>query len=71
VTTLTSAQRLAEAEDALHKLRIGKSANVVEVDGRRVHYTRADIGKLEGYIGILRNEVAGNCRGHGAIGFYL
>ena len=67
----TPEQLLAEAVTALHKLKIGKAAIEVEVDGRKVRYERTDIDKLEGYVSELRNAVAG-CRPRvGGIGFFL
>lgn len=67
----TDAQLLAEAEAELHKIRLGKQSNEVQVDGRRVRYGRADIGKLEAYIEQLRARVAGGSARPGAIGFIL
>jgi len=67
----TPAQLLVEAEIALHKLKLGKAAIEVEVDGRRVHYARTDIDKLEGYVDELRAAVAGRRPRFGGIGFIL
>ena len=44
--TLTA--RLAEAEDALHELRLGRSAVQVRTsDGKSVSYAAADAGQLQ------------------------
>jgi len=65
----TPAQRLAEAQTALHQLRIGKASVVVKFDGREVHYNHATVEVLQGYVDRLACEVAGApLRRPGAIG---
>ena len=50
-----TADLLAEAEDALHKLLTGTSATIVTyADGRSVTYTRATVPELQAYIARLR-----------------
>lgn len=71
LTPQTDAQRLAEAEQALHQLKLGRLSIEVEVDGRRVRYARTDIDKLEGYVDDLKDAVAGRRPRMGAIGFIL
>lgn len=46
--------QLREAEDALHKLLIGKKAVKVMQNGRSVDYAPADIDKLRSYIDSLK-----------------
>lgn len=58
--TLTAAQRLVEAEDALHQLVTGTSARVfVDQNGERVEYTAANRAALKTYIQELKSEIAG------------
>lgn len=58
--TLSAAQRLVEAEDALHELVTGTSARVVvDQNGERIEYTAANVGRLRTYIQELKNEIAG------------
>lgn len=58
--SLTTAQRLVEAEDALHQLLTGTSARVVvDQNGERIEYTAANAGKLRAYIQELKQEIAG------------
>lgn len=70
-TPPTDAQLLADAQAALHKLKIGALASEVEVDGRRVRFGRTDIDKLQGYVDDLCNRVNNRCPRRGAIGFIL
>lgn len=55
----TAAQKLLEAQNALHQLRIGRAAVVIEVDGRKVHYKASTVEDLEAYVSDLTNEAAG------------
>jgi hypothetical protein len=48
--------RLAEAEEALHQLRIGKRVAQIRHGERSVQYTEA--AKLEAYIADLKNQIA-------------
>lgn len=60
--TLTA--RLAEAEAALHELRLGRSAVQVRTsDGKSVVYSAADAGQLQTYIGQLRRQLGLRSRG--------
>lgn len=62
--SLTAAQRLVEAEDALHQLLTGTSARVVvDQNGERIEYTAANAGKLRAYIEELKAEIAGSTIG--------
>lgn len=62
--TMTAAQRLVEAEDALHQLLTGTSARVVvDQNGERIEYTAANTGKLRAYIQELQQEIAGKTLG--------
>ncbi|OBS50712.1 hypothetical protein A8B73_20160 [Methylosinus sp. 3S-1] len=52
--TMTEAEKLADAEAALHKLLT--TGGVVEVthNGKTVKYARANIGELKAYVAQLR-----------------
>lgn len=59
MATLSAAQRLVEAEDALHQLLTGTSARVfVDQNGERVEYTSANAARLRAYIEELKREIA-------------
>lgn len=49
--------RLAAAEAAYHALRIGSLREVVDHNGTRIQYSRADADKLKGYIEELQNDL--------------
>jgi len=49
--------RLAEAEDALHRLHMGEMEVRVATGSKGVEYGPADAGKLERYIATLRSEI--------------
>lgn len=52
---MTDAEKLAEAEAALHALLTGKAASVfVDQNGERVEYVRASLTRLQGYVAHLR-----------------
>lgn len=54
----TNAEKLAEAEAALHDLVTGKAATVyVDQNGERVEYARASLDRLRGYVAHLRTLV--------------
>jgi hypothetical protein len=59
---------LAEAQAALHALRIGRQSVEVVADGLVVKYARASLPDLEAYIAQLEAQIAGRPVG-GAIGF--
>jgi hypothetical protein len=55
---LTTAEKLVEAERALHDLIIGQSARVVvDQNGERIEYTAANSHKLRTYIDELKREL--------------
>lgn len=57
---MTDAEKLVEAEKALHELMTGTSARVVvDQNGERVEYTAANAGRLRGYIAELKRDIAG------------
>lgn len=59
----TLQQRIAEAEEALHKLQTG--GYVVELtspDGTRIRYGEADAAKLGAYLQVLHGQLA-QCEG--------
>ena len=71
MAALTTAQKLVEAEDALHKLMTGQAVRVfVDQNGERVEFTTASAGKLRGYIAELTATIAGRAS-PGSIGFFF
>ena len=52
-----TAQRLVDAEQALHDLRIGQAAVVIKVEGREVHYRASTVEQLASYVEQLRGEL--------------
>lgn len=58
-TGVTTAQLLAEAQAAYHRLVLGKAATVVVGPaGERVEYARANASLLAAYIAALQAQVA-------------
>jgi hypothetical protein len=56
-------ERLAQAEEAYHKLMLGeKEASVNVGDFGSVSYSQANIDKLERYIAILKRQLNGGSR---------
>ena len=54
-----TAEKLHDAEIALHQLKIGQSARVfVDQNGERVEYSPANRGALERYVSELKIAVA-------------
>ena len=67
--TLSAAERLREAQQALHNLLIGGGIQrVVDSNGESVSYTTANVTRLRAYIAELKLEVAG-CGTGGSGGF--
>jgi len=61
MATLTLAQKLVQAEDAYHRLMIGgQPLVVVDQNGERVEYTRANSAQLRAYILELQRAIASN-----------
>lgn len=55
----TNAEKLREAQEALHLLNLGQSARVfVDQNGERVEYTPANRAALERYVSQLELAVA-------------
>ena len=55
----TTADLLSQAEQAYHNLMCGSAvATVVDSDGSRVDYTKADTGRLAQYIANLQQQIA-------------
>ena len=72
----TTADLLSQAEQAYHNLMCGSAvATVVDSDGSRVDYTKADTGKLAQYIAGLQRQIASASpavsRSAGPMGIYL
>ena len=63
---LTDAERLVDAETALHELNVGRSARVfVDQNGERLEYTAANRGALRTYIEELKAKIANSTIGEG------
>lgn len=59
----TAAQRLAEAEDALHNLLVGRGVQTLQdQSGEAVTYTAANVARLRAYIAELKAELSGTTR---------
>ncbi|MFT4913346.1 MAG: hypothetical protein ACI9YM_001943 [Brevundimonas sp.] len=59
----TLAERLTEAEAALHKLLTGAAAvEVQDASGDRVRFAKADRASLAAYVSDLRRQLAGSSR---------
>lgn len=57
------ADKLSEAESALHDLIIGRQASVfIDQNGEQVRYTPANKSVLQGYVNDLRNDL-NKCQG--------
>ena len=56
MTTLTTAEKLAAAEEALHALLIGGQEVEVQYENTRIKYTQANIEELRRYIALLKGE---------------
>lgn len=60
---LTTAEKLAAARDAYHRLMTGEQAvEVRDSDGSSVRYTQANANRLRTYIKELETELAGTAR---------
>jgi hypothetical protein len=53
----TTAERLAEAEQVLHELAIGRSVVEIRTETETVKYTPADRERLEAYAAQLRRDL--------------
>ena len=59
----TTAELLAEAQAAYHRLMVGEAAvSFTDQNGERVEYTRASAPRLAAYISDLERQVAGQKR---------
>jgi hypothetical protein len=68
---LSNAQKLAEAETALHDLQTGRLARVfVDQNGERVEFNSTNRAALEAYIAKLTGIIAGTTV-TGPIGFFF
>lgn len=57
---MTLAERLVEAEQALHDLIIGKAvAEVTDQNGERIRYGLPNKSNLQAYIADLKRQIAG------------
>ena len=57
MATKSAAERLEEAEDALHLLLTGTTEIEVQYEGTRVKYSQGNIDELRRYIALLKGEV--------------
>jgi hypothetical protein len=56
----TTAEKLAQAEEAKHKLVTGQLPRVfMDQNGERVEYTTTNLASLNAYIASLKAEIAG------------
>ena len=56
----TTAELLAEAKTAYHRLQIGQAAvEIRDSSGESIRYTQANASRLLGYIRSLEAEIAG------------
>lgn len=60
--TATLTARLAEAEDALHRLRTGAAVVEIRTETETVKYAATNEGSLMRYIGELKAALAGRKR---------
>ncbi len=61
---MTLAQRIADAETALHDLMTGKAVvEVVDQNGERVRYSVANRAQLQAYLQSLKAELANEVAG--------
>lgn len=59
MATLTTAQKLVQAEQAYHEIMVGENVSrFVDQNGESVSYSKVNIGKLEAYIASLKAELA-------------
>jgi len=57
---MTAAERLVEAEAALHSILTGRGIQrVQDSNGESVTYTTANVSRLRAYISDLKAEIAG------------
>jgi len=59
---MATQQQLAEAQQALHKVIVGKGVVSIQKDGRKVEYSPANQEKLQAYVKQLESELAGPTR---------
>ncbi|WP_422074112.1 gpW family head-tail joining protein [Tranquillimonas rosea] len=64
--TATLRARLAEAEDALHKVALGGAVSVVSYDGSRTEYTPTSEAALRRYVRSLKRQLGDLSRGGGS-----
>lgn len=64
MATLTTQEKLDEAQAAYHQLVIGRAPSVVvEQNGERVEFTQANRAALQAYISDLIAQINGELRG--------
>lgn len=69
---MTDAEKLVEAEDALHKLTTGQAVRMfVDQNGERIEFTMTNVGRLRSYVAELKNSIAGVVPVTGAVGFFF
>ena len=67
MATLSVAQRLAEAEAALHSILIGRGIQSIrDANNESVSYSTANVSRLRAYIAELKAEIAGATSSYGS-----
>lgn len=67
MATLSVAQRLAEAEAALHSILIGRGIQSIrDANNESVSYSTANVSRLRAYIAELKAEIAGAVSNYGS-----
>ncbi len=59
---MTLQERIAEAEQALHQLQIGKAVAKISRGGKTVEFTQANVSQLQTYLNQMKAEQAGSRR---------
>ncbi|OUL59257.1 gpW family head-tail joining protein [Pseudoalteromonas ulvae] len=72
MTTLTTAQKLAEAQNAYHQLITGTATVAITRNGRAVTFSQANKADLLAYIDELKRELGQtSSRRRGPMGVFL
>ena len=59
---MTLQERIAEAEQALHQLQIGKAVAKISRGGKTLEFTQANVSQLQTYLNQMKAEQAGQRR---------
>lgn len=55
----TPQEQLDQALAVRHQLLLGQAVASLQLEGRRVEYTKADLAQLDAYIAQLRRQISG------------